>query len=197
MTVAARYATHKWSSSNAAPFRKGWGIFSEAPVDSGHFYFLDDSYFSDFTDRYLMQNKERIGGQIHDRPCFYAFEDASVSDLYWLIPFSSRIEKFEQIYESKMAKYHHCDTIVFGEVLGHKKAFLIQNMCPVTAQYIRNEYIDSRSKTPVRINKALEKELITKAKRVLALERQGKKLIFPNVLSIEQKLRSTLLNQKS
>ena len=36
-----------------------------------------------------------------------------------------------------MQKYHRCDTIVFGEVLGHEKAFLIQNMCPITEKYMK------------------------------------------------------------
>ena len=49
-----------------------------------------------------------------------------------MIPFSSQTSKFKGIYNKKMQKYHRCDTIVFGEVLGHEKAFLIQNMCPIT-----------------------------------------------------------------
>ncbi|MCR5726085.1 MAG: hypothetical protein K6G24_01345 [Lachnospiraceae bacterium] len=155
---------------------------------NGHFYFLTDQYFADFPDPLLMKNKENIRGQIHDRPCFYAFEDSVHKDIFWLIPFSSQITKFTDIYNSKVSKYQKCDTIVFGEVLGHKKAFLIQNMCPVTSQYIRNEYIDSIRNVPVRISIALENELVTKAKMVLALQRQGKKLIFPDIFMIESKL---------
>ena len=40
----------------------------------------------------------------------------------------------------------------------------------------------------MRIDGRLEEELIKKAKRVLALQRQGIKLIFPDVLTIEKKL---------
>lgn len=43
-----------------------------------------------------------------------------------MIPFSSQVSKFKGIYNKKMQKYNRCDTIVFGEVLGHEKAFLIQ-----------------------------------------------------------------------
>lgn len=105
-----------------------------------------------------------------------------------MIPISSQIQKFQAIYNSKIKKYGRCDTIRFGEVLGHKKAFLIQNMCPITSDYIKNEYIDSKAKTPVRIDGRFEKELIKTAKKVLALERKGVKLIFPDVVSIEQQL---------
>ena len=61
-------------------------------------------------------------------------------------------------------------------------------MCPALEKHINNEYIDSSSNTPVKINGALEKEIIIKAKKVLALQRQGKKYIFPDVLKIEAEL---------
>ena len=156
-------------------------------MDIGHFYYLNDQYFIDFPDPHLMQNKETINGQVHDRPCFYAFQD-NKTGLYWLIPFSSQVNKFSAIYNKKMQKYNKCDTIVFGKVLGHTKAFLIQNMCPVTVEYIKNEYIDSNKNIPVRISGSLEKELINKATKVLALQRKGIPLIFPDVLKIEGEL---------
>ena len=109
-------------------------------MEIGHFYYIDDQYFKDFPDSYLMQNKEKVNGQLHDRPCFYAFQDSN-TQLFWMIPFSSQTSKFKGIYNKKMQKYHRCDTIVFGEVLGHEKAFLIQNMCPITEKYMKNEYL--------------------------------------------------------
>ena len=89
-----------------------------------------------------------------------------------------------------MNRYHRCDTITFGKVLGYEKAFLIQNMCPVSMKYIKNEYIDSHANVPVRVDGAFEKELMTKATRVLLLQRKGSKLIFPDVLAIEAELLS-------
>lgn len=185
MFVATRYATHKRSSSNVCPILDGMGLFSEVPMDNGHFYFINDQYFIDFPDPYLMKNKEVINGQKHNRPCFYAFEDSNNKGLYWMIPFSSQTNKFHRIYSNKIAKYGKCDTIVFGKVLGHEKAFLIQNMCPISSKYINNEYVDSATNIPVRISGILEGELISKARRVLALQRQGKKLVFPDILKIE------------
>ncbi len=46
-------------------------------MKTGHFYYINDQYFVDFPDPYLMKNKETIDGQAHDRPCFYAFLDVS------------------------------------------------------------------------------------------------------------------------
>lgn len=158
---------------------------------NGHFYYITDQYFIDFPDPYLMQNKETLNGQAHDRPCFYAFEDETTG-IYWMIPFSSQTNKFRRIYNNKMQKYNRCDTILFGKVLGREKAFLIQNMCPITDEYMKNEYIDSAANVPVRIDGVFEQTLISKAKKVLALQRRGSKLIFPDILSIEEKLKTKL-----
>jgi hypothetical protein len=163
-------------------------------LDVDGFYFIRDEYFVDFPDDKLMTNKEVINGQAHNRPCYYAFED-DVTGLYWLIPISSQISKFEAIYNSKIEKYRICDTIVFAYVLGDKKAFLIQNMCPVTDEYINNQYINSCTGDPVIINPKAAHEIKNKAKKILMLYRKkGINLILPNVFEIEKKL---LLKQNS
>lgn len=192
MHVATRYATHqkvefkcrKLHSQN----KSGVSFYTRYLImNSGYFYYITDQYFIDFPDEKLMKNKETILGQAHDRPCFFAFQDSSTT-LYWMIPFSSQIAKYRSYYTQKLQLYHRCDTIVFGNVLGHEKAFLIQNMCPVTPKYIKNQYMDRLSNLPVKIDGKLEKTLITKAKKVLALYRKGFPLIFPDILKIEAAL---------
>ena len=158
-------------------------------LKSGHFYYVKDDYFNEFNDGRLMRNKEHVNGQPHDRPCFYAFQDSNTG-LFWLIPFSSQTDKYRKYYDSKIKKYGKCDTIVFACVLGYEKAFLIQNMCPVTEDYIKNEYCDRFSTKPVKIDGRYEADIIAKAKKVLALQRKGIDLIFPDVLEIEKKLLS-------
>jgi len=86
-------------------------------MDDGHFYFLHDNYFIDFPDPKLEKNKETINGEFHNRPCFCAFA-ADSNQIFWLIPFSSKTEKFKAIYQRKIARYGKCDTILFGKVLG-------------------------------------------------------------------------------
>lgn len=156
-------------------------------LNQGHFYYLDDQYFIDFPDDKLMLNKEMINGQPHDRPCFYSFQDFKTG-LYWMIPFSSQVNKYRIHYNKKVQRYGRCDTIVFYTVLGYEKAFLLQNMCPVIEKYIKSEYLEKKSLKPIRIQNNLENDLISKAQRVLTLHRNGKNLIFPDVLKIEQQL---------
>ena len=152
-----------------------------------HFYFLNDQYYIDFPDKYLMQNKEVVAGVCHDRPCYYAFEDAEHPEIYWMVPFSSKTAKFHQIYNKKIADRGRCDTIMFADILGHEKAFLIQNICPVTDKYIKNKYIDVTG--PVRLSAHKEQELQQKASRVLSLVEKGyKNLVFPDILTIKSKL---------
>jgi hypothetical protein len=152
-------------------------------MDSGNFYFLKDEYFIDFPYSGLMGNK----GVLNGRPCFYSFMD-SRTRLYWMIPISSKVQKYKDLYENKVKKYGKCDTLAFGEVLGIERAFLIQNMCPATASYIGEQYMQKKSNLPVRVDIFFEEELVKKARMVLRLHRNGVKLIFPDILSIEKAL---------
>jgi hypothetical protein len=76
-----------------------------------------------------------------DDHVFFAFSDKNQPDIFWLVPISSRIEKYKFEEQKKIKKYGRCNTIRFGTVLGRECAFLIQNMCPVTNRYI-TPYID-------------------------------------------------------
>lgn len=158
-------------------------------LTEGTFYYINDDYFTDFPDSSLMQNKETVNGQPHNRPCFFAFAD-SQTGLMWMIPISSQVGKLHQIEQKKIARYGKCETILFGEVLGHEKAFLIQNMCPIIPKYILNQYMDTAIGSPVRVDGAFEAKLKRTAQKVLAKQRSGVKMIFPDVIAIEKALLS-------
>lgn len=156
-------------------------------MKTGNFYFIKNEYYEDFKDNKLMKNKESIDGMEHNRACYYSFFDENTK-LYWLIPISSKVYKYMKIYSDKISKNGKCDTIVFGDVLGYKKAFLIQNMFPIIPYYIDKEYINKRDNKCVTIDNVLRKHIDEKAKKVLKLQRMGINLIFPNVIEIEKKL---------
>jgi hypothetical protein len=103
-----------------------------------------------------------------------------------MIPISSKVQKYRDLYESKIKKYGKCDTLAFGKVLGVERAFLIQNMCPATAYYIGEQYMQKNVNLPVRVDIFFEEELVRKARTVLRLHRNGVKLIFPDILCIEK-----------
>ena len=56
----------------------------------GYVYQIKDEYFEKVQDSNLMQNKE--GGTY--RPTFYCLRDNKTS-LLWMVPLSSRVEKFK------------------------------------------------------------------------------------------------------
>ena len=162
-------------------------------IIQGHFYFIDDRYFLDFPDPNIQKNHEVINGNTHDKPCFCGFQGDNHC-IFWLIPISSRVDKYHRIANKKISKYGKCDTILFGEVLGREKAFLIQNMMPITDDYIKNEYLDKNG-VPVRLNGVFETKLINTAKDVLKKYKRGMNLIFPDIITIENALLNSFIKE--
>ena len=63
----------------------------------GYVYHIKDEYFTKVSDPNLMQNKENG----NYRPTFYCMRDDKTS-LLWLVPLSSRVEKFQAIYDKQI-----------------------------------------------------------------------------------------------
>lgn len=72
--------------------------------------------------------------------------------------------------------------IRFGTVLGRNTAFLIQNMCPATSNYL-TAYID-KNNCPVGIDERVAADVEKNARSVLAMAKRGAKVIFPDVFKI-------------
>lgn len=157
-------------------------------IDTGMFYFISDQYYVDFPDPYLMQNHEEENGKAHNRPCFYAIKDTE-TQLLWMVPISSQIDKYKKIAASKVKKFGRCDTIVFCDVAGIERAFLLQNMFPVSEKYISNIYLNARTRKPVRLTFENQSTILRAFRKVYARMRRGMKLVFPDVLAIEAKLK--------
>ena len=160
-------------------------------INIGCFYFIKDLFFDIIDDSELMQNKENG----NKRPCYYCFKSKTYDDIIWFIPVSTKIEKYQKIYnykiqkQIKLGKKPSIDTIVFGNVANTYSVFLIQNMFPVTKKYVESQYI--KNKVAIRLSNKLQKEVIYKANKVLNLYNHGmKNIIFPNVDKILEQLLS-------
>ena len=146
-------------------------------------YFIIDKYYSIIDDSFLLRNKENG----NCRPCFLAAKQEN--KIIWIIPITSKIDKFKKIYSQKVQKHGYCNTIVINKFLGKDCAFLIQNMFPITEDFIMEKYEHGKNKSPVTIDDNLANEIIQKFNEVLFLVKSGKKgLVFPDVLNIEKKL---------
>ncbi|MBS5785256.1 MAG: hypothetical protein KIC87_03160 [Clostridium sp.] len=79
-----------------------------------------------------------------------------------------------------LGKTPSIDTIVFGNVANTYSAFLIQNMFPVTEEYIESQYI--KNKVAIKLSNKLQNEIISKAIKVLNLYNHGmKNIVFPDI----------------
>jgi hypothetical protein len=151
-------------------------------MDKGYFYIIKDEYFDDFPDKFLKGNKEE------NRPHYYCFKD-NKTGLYWIIPLSSRIEKYEKYMKKDQEKYGRSDKFHIVSIAGKTECFLIQDMFPIIPEYIEREY--TVNKIPLKLtNKGIAKEISQKASKILALIRKGVKFspTQPDVLKIEKEI---------
>jgi len=164
-------------------------------MKQGQFCFLDDQYYKDFPDEKLMKNKEAVNNVLNDRPCFFSFSDREVPEILWLVPVSSKYEKYKPIYNKKVEKFGRCNTIRFGILLGNPAAFLIQNICPVTKKYIREIYVD-KNKNPIQIDDRTVTDIIRNAREVIAKVNRGAHIVFPDIKTIYAGLMNQLEEEK-
>ena len=99
-------------------------------IEDGKFYFIKDEFFYVCQDYGLMENKD---GETK-RPCYFCFRDRKNKEIIWFVPISTKHDKYKKIYENKKIKSGDKPVynFVFGNVLGKKAVFLIQNIFPTT-----------------------------------------------------------------
>ena len=142
-------------------------------------YHIKDSYFEKVNDNMLMCNKENK----QYRPTFLCMEDPVTPGLLWVVPMSTQVKKFAAIRDKQIAKYGKCITIVIGTYDGKNAAFLLQNMFPITSQYL--DHIHTRNGNPVPVNYSLAKEVKRNVQQLRILISRGKKVVFPDVKRLE------------
>ena len=86
------------------PVSRGLFPWEEKIVDQvkclpGFVYHIKDSYFDTVQDGKLMRNHE--GGAL--RPTYFCLRDEK-TQLLWMIPMSSRVDKYKQFVEHDMGK---------------------------------------------------------------------------------------------
>ena len=150
-------------------------------IEDGKFYFIKDEFFDIFKDYKLMENKES-GTK---RPCYFCFRDKKDKDIVWFVPISTKYDKYKKIYENKKSKVGNRPVynFVFGNVLGKKAVFLIQNIFPTTEEYIEEKYTNSNK--DVEIPVVVQEEIIRIAFRVIRLAESGINIPFYNIIEMK------------
>lgn len=154
-------------------------------INLGYVYHIKDDYFSKVEDPKLMKNKENG----NYRPTYYCMKD-EYSELLWVIPMSTKVDKYKKIYDKNVDKYGKCITIVLGAYSGEKAAFLIQNMFPIIPKYI--DHIHTINNVPVPVHSVIQSVIISNVKEVLQLYKRNIRIVFPDIKQIADIMLSEL-----
>ena len=155
-------------------------------IKQGYSYHIKNEFFELVKDKYLMSHKEDGNYRLH----FLAIQDNKNKELYWMIPISSQVEKYKKIIVKKVKRYGKCNTIIIGKFAGRENAFLIQNAFPIIGSYL--DHVHTVENKPVTIHSKLERELSVNLREVLAMYRQGIRLIFPDIEKIQRVMEEEL-----
>lgn len=150
-------------------------------ISIGNLYFVSDKFFEKVQDMYLKINYENT-----KRPHYFAYRDEQTG-LYWLIPCSSKIEKFERIIEKKKKSHKPTDSIRIIKIFDKKTVLLFQDMFPVVETYIDSPYIKGGQNVRVTDPKLIL-DIEKTAKKIIALLRKGIRFTptQPNAMNIEK-----------
>lgn len=134
------------------------------------FYIIKDEFFVRFNDPFLKGNKEE------NRPHYYCFQD-NTEGIYWVIPMSSRVEKYKKIIVKKKEQNKPCDILHICRLSsGIENVFLIQDMFPVTENYILRTYTIGENILTLTKDKDI-KIVEKKALRIKNMIENGKRFI--------------------
>ncbi len=152
-------------------------------MKSRGFYIISDQFFVDFPDPFLKGNKTQ------NRPHYYAFQETGTG-LFWMVPMSSRIEKYRKIIDQRLSHGKSCDILHIAKLDNDKEAvFIISDIFPVTPEYILRKYRIGCNHLRV-TSEHLAETLDKKCRKTLGMIRRGVKFSYtqPDVLAIEKKL---------
>lgn len=69
----------------------------------------------------------------------------------------------------------------FGYVNGKYRAFLIQNVCPVSEDYIDFQYMIENNTVPVTINDKMKAEINGIVRKVIRLNKRGVRIVLTDI----------------
>lgn len=140
-------------------------------IKEGYVYHIKNNYFQVVKDEKLMKNHEGNS----TRPNYFCIR-MEENEIMWFIPMSSKVTKYKKIIENKIRKYKKCDTIVIGNYKGQDHAFLIQNMFPITPEYI--DHIDTVNGKAIQVPSETRRQIKEKVNKIFKLKSKRNKFNF-------------------
>ena len=146
-------------------------------IKTGYIYHIKDEFFDKINDKGLMINHEN--GRA--RPTYFTIKD---KDILWLIPLSSKVDKYQVIIDKKIKKHGSCRSIMISEIANKPSVILIQNAFPVLEKYIDHPHIVDGK--PLKVIDTLKDEILNNFKYLMGLKKSGRNLFFPDIDRIKE-----------
>lgn len=143
------------------------------------FYKLKDKYFKD----YPSPKNCYVDNKGENRPYYLAYTDRS--GIIWLLPISSKVEKYKAKIAEDEKKYGECLTCYIIDYMGEERAVLIGNMIPVTAEYIKGEFTIQRQHYVVQDERSI-KAIRKRCSRYLTLVRAKRMHPYVDIMKTER-----------
>lgn len=148
-------------------------------IETGYIYHIKDNFFNVINDKGLMINHEN--GKA--RPTYFTIKDKNI---LWFIPLSSKVEKYQKIFDGKVRKYGSCKSIMIAEIANKKSVILLQNAFPTLEKYIDHPHIVNGK--PLKVIDTLKDEILDNFKYLLELKKSGRNLFFTDIDTIKEKM---------
>ncbi len=156
-------------------------------IETGYLYHIKDEYFKIVNDKHLMLNHKNN----RTRPSYFVLNDENI---FWLIPFSSKIEKYKKIIHDSYKKYGRCDFILIKKIFNKDSAILIQNAFPIIEKYI--DHVHKEGDEVLCLDKNLQNLIFKKFKLLMNLKNNGINLFVVDVDKIKKKMLMELQKNK-
>ncbi|MDR1246708.1 MAG: hypothetical protein LBK57_06715 [Clostridiales Family XIII bacterium] len=152
---------------------------NENDIKPGYVYHIKNTYFDMAKDDKLMRNHE--GGAY--RPTYFCLKDEKTG-LLWVVPMSTRLEKYNAVIEKDTKQHGSCLKIFIARYGDGRSAFLFQNMFPILPKYI--DHIHTVAGIPMAVNPVVQEEIMKRFKEIRRLYARGVKIVFPNITRLEK-----------
>ena len=149
------------------------------------FYIIKDEFFNFIQDPFLKDNKDG------NRPFYFCIEEILDSKkMLWMIPLSSRVEKYKKIINKRLLENKPLDGLYICKLPNDRESvFLIQDIFPIKKEFIKREY--TLGGNHLLLSKKSDIEIIlSKAKRIIRLVTRGIRITptSPDIIRIIKKL---------
>jgi hypothetical protein len=150
---------------------------------------VSDEFFKKIDDPYLKINYDTT-----KRPHYFAFKDKE-TELFWLVPCSSKVEKFEAIIAKRKEQNKSTIGMKITIMQNTKTVLLFQDMFPILEKYIEQQYKRRNEPYSITDQKTVER-FASNAKQVIYLLIEQNKKLTPTAPNV-QRIRKLMLDELS